>query len=321
MSDPNSSNLAPGKDGNTKHPSLAPKEKKKQHSGARKWCFTFNNYLETDIVPICRVLDRIAERYVFQREVGEQGTPHLQGAVWLYKKMRFTEFGLPRTIHWEPMRNEAAAGEYCQKEETSKGQIWSKGITPKLKLFPPCQPWQFELLDIINSEPDARTVHWRWDRLGGVGKSQFCKWLVVTHNVLVVKGGEANDLFYLIANTSMQNIRAIIWDLPRAVGGAISHKVIECVQDGMVFSPKYESCCLTFDAPHVIVLANEPPDNTKWLTDDRWDIQEIRAPRLTKTRSPQAGTPNNEPNEGEAAHDACHGWPMSVVYDDEPSGK
>jgi len=53
-------------DGNTRHPPNA----------ALHWCFTLNNYIEEDIKDIC-AKDIELKRYIFQEEIGENGTPHV----------------------------------------------------------------------------------------------------------------------------------------------------------------------------------------------------------------------------------------------------
>lgn len=46
-------------------------------SPARKWCFTLNNYCNSDIENLCSKLSSVA-RYLFTKEIGQSGTPHLQ---------------------------------------------------------------------------------------------------------------------------------------------------------------------------------------------------------------------------------------------------
>ena len=61
-------------------------------SAAKNWVFTINNYVDNDIEKLETMYDHGHFSYVvFGREVGENGTPHLQGYVQLKKKMRLNQ--------------------------------------------------------------------------------------------------------------------------------------------------------------------------------------------------------------------------------------
>ena len=81
------------------------------------WCFTYNNYEKNDIYKITERLNEISKLYVFQEEIGENGIPHLQGVVSLKKRMRCSEFKLPKEIHWEECKSLEDSIQYCQKED------------------------------------------------------------------------------------------------------------------------------------------------------------------------------------------------------------
>lgn len=80
-----------------------------------RWCFTLNNYAETDLPSI---LKWNARYLVVGSEVSETGTPHLQGFVIFKKNYRMA--GLKKllpTAHWELARgNSTQAAEYCKKD-------------------------------------------------------------------------------------------------------------------------------------------------------------------------------------------------------------
>ena len=52
----------------------------------------------------------------------------------------------------------------------------------------------------------------------------------------------------------------------------MNYEVIESVKNGVVFSTKYESQMKVFKTPHVIIMANFAPDESK-MSSDRWDIR------------------------------------------------
>ncbi len=188
--------------GNTNSSTL----KKKTITQLKNWCFTFNNYQETDIQEMIKLFNEICTKYVFQEETGENGTPHLQGYIQTIKKSRWTEFKLNKKIHWEPCRYIEKSIEYCQKEETRTGKIYYKGlklIIP-LKIIEKLYPWQKDIEDfILNNKPDGRTLHWRFDTVGNKGKSSFVKYMAVKHRILPIRGGKFADIMNIMFNASM----------------------------------------------------------------------------------------------------------------------
>lgn len=81
---------------------------------SRAWCFTWNNYPDD---AVDRLKGIPCERMVVGREVGESGTPHLQGYVRFKQPQRFSYWknGWPQ-VHVESRKgSEAQAASYCQK--------------------------------------------------------------------------------------------------------------------------------------------------------------------------------------------------------------
>ena len=98
-----------------------PKEWGKQ----RAWCFTVNNY--KDVEAIQAWLTKNAKYAIFGREVGESGTPHLQGYCE-FKSARVYS-GVAKALenaHVEPRLASTAepAVEYCKKEDK---EFWEHG--------------------------------------------------------------------------------------------------------------------------------------------------------------------------------------------------
>lgn len=239
------------------------------------WFFTYNNYKVEDIGILETCFRKYAKNYVFQEEVGESGTPHLQGVVNLTKKMRWTAFKLPKAIHWEPTRNNDASLAYCEKTESRAGKVYKWGFPTPIKTITELYPWQTALRDLAITEPDDRTITWRWESTGNVGKSAFCKFMVVHHKATIVRGGKLADIVNIIFNTDMDACRCVIFDIPRGHEGHVSYTALECIKDGLVTNTKYETGCKVFNPPHVICLANFPPASPEKLSQDRWDIKEL----------------------------------------------
>lgn len=257
--------------GNTKH---SP-ETKKQALQLIKYCFTFNNYALEDIVIIETRFKEICNKYIFQKEVGLNGTPHLQGAIWLKKKMRLTELDLNKKIHWEKMHNEKASIAYCQKSDTAIGEPFIYGFPKPIKTLTTLHPWQANIEKLTLTEPDGRSVHWYWDLVGGIGKSAFCKYMYIKHKALVIQGGKMADIMNIIFNSDMDIVNTVIIDIPRNHGNKVSYSSIECILNGMITNTKYETGCKVFNPPHVIVFSNYEPDHSDKLSEDRWKITNL----------------------------------------------
>lgn len=251
---------------------------KAQKSGVVKYCFTLNNYTieETNEIPI--VLSNLCKKYIYQSEVGENGTPHLQGGIWLKKSTRITELKKIKCIsraHFEPMKDEIGTISYCQKNDTADGKIkMSFGFPKPIKIIENLHPWQTKVEKMLLSEPDGRTINWIWEPIGAVGKSAFCKYMFVKHNALVIQGGKLADIMNIIFNTNMDTCSIVIIDVPRNNGNNVSYNAIECILNGMITNTKYETGAKVFNPPNVLVFSNYAPDTDK-LSADRWNIKKI----------------------------------------------
>lgn len=261
-------------EGNTKTPPPS------QPTQCKHWCFTLNNYSRKDIELLETTFKHLCYMYCFQEEMGEQGTPHLQGVISLIKRARWSEFGLMKEIHWSKTRMLTQSYLYCSKEETRHGDIFTFNYKvankKKLKLLDEINftPWQKQIIEIIKEEPDDRAVHWFWSEKGKMGKSTFAKYLVAKKNALFFEEGKKADIMKLIFDADMDEKNLIVVDIPRDNGNRISYKSVESIKNGMIYSPKYEGGYKLFNAPHFIVFANEPPE-TKRLSEDRWNIYNI----------------------------------------------
>lgn len=237
------------------------------------WCFTYNNYSEEGKE---KLLARLApHKYVFQEE--DEGTPHLQGYVAFAKKMRPLEYvGIPE-IHWEKCRSPKNAIAYCSDEQKRKGEIWSNlPIQKPLKLITELRQWQQNTLELLEKEPDDRTIYWIWDEHGGTGKSVFAKYLCATKNAIILSG-KGSDMKYGIISYIEKHGAApdiIVIDIPRSNLNFLSYTGIEEIKNGCFFSPKYESGMCLFNCPHVVCFANERPV-IEYMSEDRWKIKNI----------------------------------------------
>lgn len=254
---------------------------KQQSNQLKKWFFTWNNYdsskikeLETRFLEICYM-------GLFQSEVGKEGTPHLQGGIWLKKAMRWTEFDLPKTIHWEKMKDEKETLEYCQKE-TKDGwdgkYRWQFNIPKPLKYIKEDDfyEWQKETKGYCLKEPDGQSILWIHEPDGGKGKSAFCRHMAIVHNALVIQGGKLADIMNIIFNTDMNRVNCILIDIPRCNKNNVSYASIECILNGMITNTKYETGRKIFNPPNIVVFSNFEPDiNDETLSKRRWIVKDL----------------------------------------------
>lgn len=253
----------------------------------KNWVFTFNNYKETDILLLKNKFMEICEKFIFEHEIGESKTPHLQGFIQLKKAMRWTEFNLPNTIHWEKCKCVEASIQYCQKDYqqgiTKEIHFFNIMVKRPLKLITPDRTYQQEIIKIIKEEPDERTIHWYFEKRGKVGKSQFTKYLVSKHNAIFIDEGKKTDLMNtcLSSFNSGHDMNLFVLDIPRANKNMCSYKSIESIKCGLIYSPKYEGGQAIFNSPHIIIFSNYPPEIHN-LSLDRWKIFEIQEDFSTK---------------------------------------
>lgn len=266
---------------------------------ARAWVFTlFPLDPETDFKAIDSELrkycnDTNAKRARWQAErCPNSGLLHLQGVVdWPNaKSFNSVRQGLTvvgaKPVHTERAKNVVMAGDYCHKDASrvEEGLRTSLGVWPRKTIDPlagrTLYPWQESIKDrALNSDPDPRKIHWYVDERGASGKSTLAKHLMLQseHTGLYITGGKASDIAFLV-NVFVKNdeneLRWVIFDLPRSSEGKVSYNALEQLKNGMMFSPKFESAFCMFNVPHVFVFANWHPDLQE-MSDDRWDIHVI----------------------------------------------
>lgn len=85
----------------------------------RSWVFTLNNWTEEDHFQLEDEINRYAKYAIIGQEVGEEGTPHLQGYVTWKSPRAFQVLQklVNSKCHWEVAKGNARANrEYCSKD-------------------------------------------------------------------------------------------------------------------------------------------------------------------------------------------------------------
>ncbi len=263
--------------GNTK-PTLI--KKPKQVSPSKRWCFTFNNYSSEDLKKISSIVLEKCDVAIIGEEVGNSGTPHLQGYIeFMIKARALGVFSMFTQIHWEKAKASRLINfQYCSKDAKIALQIGYK-IPKEVKILNYSQlyTWQKDIIDIIGTEPCDRTIYWYWSDKGCVGKTTFCKYLTMKHGAICLHGKGA-DVRNGVVNYKEKNGDTpdiVLFPIPRSYNTEyLNYESLENIKDMYFYSGKYEGGMICGNPPHLIVFANEPPDIEK-CSIDRWKIIQI----------------------------------------------
>lgn len=214
-------------------------------------------------------LASFCKRFTFQKEKGkETGFIHWQIFISLKQKEYFGTVKnlFPSSAHIEPCKNGWKAAKYCEKDETRIEGPYTENST-FLKTIKDLYPWQQKLEKLLLTEPDDRTINWYWDKHGNIGKTKFCKHMIIKHNATVLNNGAFKD----IAQALPEAPKIVLFNITRDNEERINYSALEAVKDGLIFSGKYESHTKVFNSPHVVVFANFEPRKES-MSLDRWNI-------------------------------------------------
>lgn len=260
----------------------SPQKKARNTSRSRAFCFTFNNYTDSDLTQLIETFNESTEKYIFQEEMGKEGTPHLQGVVKFKNQRSFDALKKINTkIHWEICKNWIASVKYCSKQDSKNGKLWSKGIDKPATaeiiddladrhLY----DWQKcvleEIIPFEQSTRDIRTINWIVDPIGACGKTCLAKHMCMTNELCIYITGKSADVKFAISGMKVKP-EICLFDFTRSNEQYVSYQAIEEVKNGIFFSTKYESRQVIFNPPTVIIFSNWMPDIDK-LSIDRWKV-------------------------------------------------
>ena len=179
ISTPDTANTAGG---NTSNPGWQPKS-------LRRMCFTLNNYTDEEIQRIHEYRNTDKFLICYGLEVGEQGTPHVQGYAEFKNPKKFnTVKNLFPRAHIERAKGSRKQNiEYCSKD----GEFFSNfPLSMKQKCLLEYNDiewydWQQEIIDLHSTAPNTRHIHWYVDEIGNHGKTFLARYMVLKHRVLL----------------------------------------------------------------------------------------------------------------------------------------
>lgn len=276
---------------------------KKRSPLSKRFCFTLNNYSKSDIEQIIKICGS-KYSYIFETELGENGTPHLQGYIE-YKlnkqhntttknkdsgRFRARElFGMP-SIHFETCKGSREQNiKYCSKDYIHhvRGCLLYKSddikIEPRIDIIFDLYKWQTTIRDLLLNRANDRHIYYIYNRSGNIGKSAFVKYMIVKWPGFIYVGGSGKDLKYAISSyldePKNPPLKGVFLDVPREHKYPIDWSTLEEVKNGVFFSSKYESKQCICNPIHICIFANVPVGDLRALTKDRWQIYKIVSER------------------------------------------
>lgn len=138
------------------------------------------------------------------------------------------------------------------------------------------RPWQRDLEQLLQQQPDDRRITFVVDEAGNSGKSFLARYYYKKYpgTAQLMSVGKRDDMAHCID----ENRRVFFIDVPRGSMEYLQYSILEMLKDGFVFSPKYESITKEMlDNVHVVVMCNEEPNPNK-LTRDRYHFVRLDSP-------------------------------------------
>lgn len=131
------------------------------------------------------------------------------------------------------------------------------------------RPWQSHLANILRGEPDPRKIIFYIDPQGNAGKSFFIRYWASHYpdDTLVLIRGAQRQMFY-----NYDGQRYVFFDLTRSEDPEhqqLPYQAIETIKNGFRPTSMYGKRSQFYIIPHLVVMMNENPDETK-LSRDRF---------------------------------------------------
>lgn len=114
-----------------------------------------------------------------------------------------------------------------------------------------------------------RQVNWIADSKSGSGKSTLAKWMIENLGFMKIEKQAIRDQDFAY---SYSGEPGVVFDLPMQTNmEMVNYGLFEKINNGCVFSSKYQSKPLYFPRPHVFVFSNSVPIREK-LSESRWNV-------------------------------------------------
>lgn len=243
------------------------------NSRHRAYCFTVNNYTSSDHLS-CEQLKGFSKYFIVGKEVGEKGTPHLQGYVHFEnpRTFDFMKRYLPRAHIEVANGSDQQNRAYCMKEgdydefgEPGPGQgkrmdlkevadvikSGKLGIDEFMFEYPEVYfkysravEKMYQAMLVPRAKPPE--VHWRWG-LAGTGKTRFC---IEKHPNHYIKDGTPWWDGY-------KQQEAIIID---DFDNQIPYRTLLRMLDRYVYQGQVKGGYVHINSPYIYITSEYPPE-------------------------------------------------------------
>ena len=263
--------------GNSNNPTQNNIEKPIQISPSFKWCFTLNNYTDTEFNKIEKYFLENEYFYIIGEETGAVGTPHLQGFVSRKdnKKFRLTKVenicirnGIKCLRCFRALGSIEENYKYCKKDNKYRTNM-NKLFRDIYKPLEPNKKFMIEILNILKYDINDRDIYWYWGKQG-LGKTWFIKYLVKNYGAILL-GLRPNDnrnaiLTYYNTNGYFPDLILINIGFDKDLN-KVNYTMLEEIKDMCFYSGKYEGGMICGPNPNLIIFANGAPesDNKKLI--------------------------------------------------------
>lgn len=241
----------------------------------KNWIGTWNNYPEDAMSKLVQFIVPLCTNYIFGKEVGKEcGTPHIQMAFMLKKKLRQGTIYrmLEAEFFLDKMKGKWKDQKYCKKEGdfiTSDEVIHVEEPAQELKFI-------IDAMDSYEFPKGDRFIHCVVDYQGGLGKTEFCRYICVKYGEdVILTGGKASDMKNQIIQYKdlyKKCPKYVFVDIPRSNHKFISWAGIEEIKNMLFYSGKYEGGMVIGNKPFICLMMNQEPD-LELLSKDRWKIK------------------------------------------------
>jgi len=244
-----------------------------------------------DLHTITSAFKKVTKKYVFQLEKGkEKGREHFQCYINLNERSWHTGKPLGALLSSLGMKGASARPasvegkallkKYAMKDDTRLAGPWADCpiyLGRDLGCMVNPYPWQQNIIDMIQQDPNDRKIIWIDDSHGNVGKSKLLKHLCFNGLAKRVPMGNATQLKTNVITQGAARVYCV--DIPRTIGSTEKmHDLISAVEEvknGWVASAMYgKHQELYMEPPHVLCFSNMPPPSYM-MSPDRWVIYKI----------------------------------------------